>query len=153
MAAAAWTPATTLQRLPRFLKTVTGFGQELTAVRAQSPLHQQRSLSRRLSIFEFSLRDINAARGRFGATNNDVVLTVVSGAMHRWHAAHGTVPESLRVLVPVNLRPQDDATAGNRLALLAVSLPVGESNPIRRLRLIQERMGEVKTDRRATLYP
>jgi diacylglycerol O-acyltransferase len=135
------------------VKTLNGFSHELTAVRAASPLHQQRSLSRRLSTFEMGISDIDAVRGRLAATNNDIVLTVVSGAMHRWHTSRGHEARELRALVPVSLRGADDPNAGNRLALLALTLPVGEPNPLRRLRTIQERMGQVKHDRRATLYP
>jgi len=153
LTAAALKPGATLRSIPDYAQTLTGFGRELVARRAESPLHHQRSLSRRLSTFDMSLREVNAARERFDATNNDIVLTVVSGAMRRWHSAHGAVPDELRVLVPVNLRRQGDATAGNRLALLAVRLPVKEPDPVRRLRLIQEHMGQIKADRRATLYP
>jgi diacylglycerol O-acyltransferase / wax synthase len=81
------------------------------------------------------------------------VLTIVSGAMHRWHTSRGDDSRELRALMPVSLRTDNDAHAGNRLALLAVSLPIGEPNPLRRLRIIQERVGRVKADRRATLYP
>jgi diacylglycerol O-acyltransferase len=151
--AAAKTPQATWRSLRHSFKTVTGFGQELSVMRADSPLHQQRSLSRRLSTFEMALSDIDGARAQLGATNNDIVLTIVSGAMHRWHTSRGHDARQLRALVPVSLRGPDDPAAGNRLALLAVSLPTGEPNPVRRLRVIQERMGQVKTDRRATLYP
>jgi hypothetical protein len=34
-----------------------------------------------------------------------------------------------------------------------VSLPIGEPDPLRRLRIIQERMRRIKEDRRATAYP
>jgi WS/DGAT/MGAT family acyltransferase len=121
--------------------------------RAESPLHHRRSLSRRLSIFDMHLAEIDAVRARLEATNNDVVLTIVAGALHRWHTSRGADVKELRVLVPVNLRRADDPAAGNRIALLAVGVPVGEPNPLRRLRLIQERTGRVKADRRATLYP
>ena len=56
-------------------------------------------------------------------------------------------------MMPINIRSNDDMHAGNRLGLLAVALPIGEANPLRRLRLIQQRTGEVKADRRARLYP
>jgi hypothetical protein len=36
-----------------------------------------------------SLVEIDAVRRRLGATNNDIVLTVMSGAMHRWHTSRG----------------------------------------------------------------
>jgi diacylglycerol O-acyltransferase len=100
-----------------------------------------------------ALAEIDTARAALGATNNDIVLTIVSGALHRWHTSRGADVKELRALVPVSVRGVGDAVAGNRIALLAMSLPIGEPNPIRRLRLIQQRMGQVKTDRRATLYP
>ena len=154
LAAATLDPRATWDNIRHGLKAVTGFGRELSVItRAESPLHQQRSLSRRLSTFEMALADIDAVRNQVGATNNDIVLTIVSGAMHRWHTSRGHETRELRAMVPVNLRGADDTTAGNRLALLAVNLPIGEPNPLRRLRLIQERMGHVKADRRATLYP
>jgi diacylglycerol O-acyltransferase / wax synthase len=135
------------------LKTVTGFGKELAVSRANSPLDQRRSLSRRLSTFEMSLSDIDAVRTRLVATNNDVILTIVCGAMHRWHTSRGADVRELRALVPVSLRGGDEHNLGNRIALLAVALPVGEPNPIERLRAIQARMGQIKTDRRARMYP
>jgi diacylglycerol O-acyltransferase len=153
IAAAALDLRATLAGARRGLWMVTGFGSEFIVPRAASPLHQQRSLSRCLSTFEMSLADLDAARAGLDATNNDIVLTIVSGAMHRWHTSRGADVQELRALVPVNLRSSDDMNAGNRLALLAVSLPVGQPNPVRRLRIIQQRMGRVKADRRATLYP
>jgi WS/DGAT/MGAT family acyltransferase len=100
-----------------------------------------------------ALADVDAARAVLGATNNDMVLTIVSGALHRWHTSRGADVKELRALVPVSVRAAEDGTAGNRIALLAMSLPIGEPNPVRRLRLIQERMGRVKADHRATVYP
>jgi WS/DGAT/MGAT family acyltransferase len=135
------------------VRRVMGFTRELSMPRAESPLHHQRSLSRQLSTFDMHLAEIDAVRRHVGATNNDVILTIVSGALHRWHTSRGADVKELRVLTPVSLRTAADGAGGNRIALLAVSLPIGEPHPIRRLRMIQERMGRVKADRRATLYP
>jgi WS/DGAT/MGAT family acyltransferase len=146
-------PGEVLGEIQRGARTVLGIGRELTGSRAESPLHRRRSLSRRLSTFEMALSDIDAVRGPLQATNNDIVLAVVSGAMHRWHTSRGSDVHELRAMVPVNIRGAEDARAGNRLALLAVSLPTGEPNPLRRLRVIQERMRRIKIDRRATAYP
>ena len=135
------------------VRRVIGFTRELSMPRAESPLHHHRSLSRRLSTFDMHLAELDAVRAQLGATNNDVILTIVSGALHRWHTSRGADVKELRVLVPVNLRTATDEAGGNQIALLAVGLPIGEPHPLRRLRLIQERMGRVKVDRRATLYP
>jgi len=146
-------PSSLLADIPRSVKTLTGFGRELAVRRAESPLHTSRSLSRTLSTFEMSLPQIDTARERLGATNNDVILTIVSGAMHRWHTSRGADVKELRAMVPVNLRGGENDNLGNRIGLLAVSLPVGEPNPLHRLRTIQEHMGRIKSDRRARLYP
>jgi len=135
------------------IQSMRGFGRELMVTRAHSPLHLRRSLSRRLSTFEMSLPDIDAARTRLAATNNDIVLTIVCGAMHRWHTSHGADVHELRALVPVSLRGDDEDSIGNRIALLAVRLPIGEPNPIVRLQQIQQHMRQIKTDRRARMYP
>lgn len=150
---AAMEPASVSSQIEGGLRMLAGIGRQLFASRARSPLHRPRSLSRQLSTFEMSLREIDAVRTPLEATVNDIVLTVVSGAMRRWHAANGANVRELRALVPVNLRTEDESEEGNRIAMLAFSLPVGEPDPLRRLRLVQRRVGEVKRDRRAKLYP
>ena len=150
---AALRPAATRANIESQLRALTGLTRQLLVTRARSPVHAERSLSRRLATLEMSLTDIDAMRAPLGATINDIVLTVVSGAMHRWHALHGTDVKELRALVPVSLRAHDESESGNRIAMLAIALPVGEPDPLRRLRIIQERIGHVKSDRRATLYP
>jgi diacylglycerol O-acyltransferase len=150
---AASAPGTALEGIEHGFKMLRGFVRELVVMRAHSPLHQARSLSRQLSTLEMSLAKIDAVCSRFGATNNDIVLTIVSGAMRRWHGDRGAEVSQLRALVPVNIRALEENDAGNRLGLLAVALPVGERDPLRRLRAIQDRMGQSKGDRRAQLYP
>ncbi len=150
---AARHPLSAMGDIATAAQRVVGLSSEFTLPRAASPLHHHRSMSRRLATFDMSLAEIDAARVRLRATNNDVVLTVVSGALHRWHTSRGADVKELRVLVPVNLRGGAEDAAGNRLALIAVSLPVGEPSPVRRLRAIQERTGRMKADHRATLYP
>jgi diacylglycerol O-acyltransferase len=150
---AAMEPVPVGSSIGRGLRMLTGIGRQLFAPRAHSPLRRPRSLSRCLSTFEMSLHDIDALRAPLAATVNDILLTIVSGAMRRWHAAHGADVKELRALVPVSLRGEDESAPGNRIAMLAVSLPVGELDPLCRLRLVQQRVGEVKTDQRAKLYP
>ena len=146
-------PWQVIEELPAAVRRTLGFGRELAVPRADSPLRHRRSLSRQLATFEMSLTEIDGARQRLSATNNDIVLTIVSGALHRWHTSRGADVKELRALVPVNLRGGSEEEAGNHLALLAMSLPIGEPDCLTRLRTIQQRMGEVKADRRAVLYP
>jgi len=146
-------PANAFSAVRRGVATVRGLGSELATPVADSPLQHRRSLSRRLSTFDMSMTDLDAVRARLGATHNDLILTIVSGAMHRWHTSHGADVQSLRAMMPVSLRGSDESAAGNRIGLLAVELPTGEPNPLARLRTIQARTARVKADKRAAMYP
>jgi hypothetical protein len=54
---------------------------------------------------EFSFAEIRAIRAACGGTVNDVVLTVLSGALGRYLELHGESTEgrSMRILAPVNV--------------------------------------------------
>ncbi len=88
----------------------------------------------------------------FGATVNDVMLAAVSGALRNYILARGDwfKGESLRAVVPVNLRPLDqELEFGNRFGLVFVDLPVGVHGSLERLRVVQERMAELKASAQA----
>lgn len=67
---------------------------------------------------------------------NDVLLSCVAGALGLYLREHGDDPggQQLRVLVPVNLRPLETAwQLGNRFGMVPLPLPVGVTNPAKRL--------------------
>jgi WS/DGAT/MGAT family acyltransferase len=74
------------------------------------------------------------------ASINDVLLSCVAGAI-------GDDPQGkgIRAMVPVNLRPLDEAhKLGNRFGLAPLVLPIGISNPIERVYAVRARMGDLK---------
>jgi diacylglycerol O-acyltransferase / wax synthase len=73
------------------------------------------------------------------ATVNDAVLALVCGGLRSWAEAHGDRLASLRVKIPVSLhhRVESPATA-NRDSFFCVTLPLGEPDPVERLRRITE---------------
>ncbi|HJV71431.1 wax ester/triacylglycerol synthase family O-acyltransferase [Ideonella sp.] len=78
---------------------------------------------------------------------NDVLLSCVAGSIGRYLRDHGEDPagKEIRAMVPVNLRPLEDAwQLGNRFGLAPVVLPVGIENPIERLYEVRDRMQELK---------
>ncbi len=80
---------------------------------------------------------------------NDVVLAVVAGTLRRYAAVAGADPEPLRAMVPVSVRASADAPAeGNRITFAFVDLPIDEPDPGRRLGLVRERTGELKSSGR-----
>jgi diacylglycerol O-acyltransferase / wax synthase len=93
-------------------------------------------------------------KNAFGGTVNDVVLTVVSGAMREWLHARGVRTEGLelRALVPVSVRTQeerDDGHLGNRIVVMRGPLPVYIGDPVARLRAVKEAMDGLKESKQA----
>ncbi|MEK8031560.1 wax ester/triacylglycerol synthase family O-acyltransferase [Ideonella sp. DXS29W] len=93
------------------------------------------------------LEEVKAIGQAFGASINDILLTCVAGAIGDYLRAHGDDPagKEIRAMVPVNLRPLDQAwKLGNRFGLVPLVLPVGIANPIERLAAVRARMNELK---------
>ncbi|NOX38917.1 MAG: wax ester/triacylglycerol synthase family O-acyltransferase [Calditrichaeota bacterium] len=83
-----------------------------------------------------------------GATVNDVLLSVVSGALRQYLLKRGEqIPPDLniRAAVPFNLRPPEDAIRlGNEFGLLFLSLPLSIEDPVERLKEVKRRSLELK---------
>ncbi len=78
---------------------------------------------------------------------NDVLLACAAGAIGGYLAARGDDPtgKEIRAMVPVNLRPLEDAwKLGNRFGLAPLVLPIGIANPIERVYAVHARMAELK---------
>lgn len=78
---------------------------------------------------------------------NDVLLGAVAGAL-RYYLAARTEPtdtETVRALIPVNLRPPEQAfELGNRFGLVFLDLPVGLDDPLERMLAVKQRMDALK---------
>src|SRR5207247_11213138 len=101
---------------------------------------------------ECGLDDLKAIKNAHGATVNDVVLAVVSGALRRWLRTRGVRTEGLelRALVPVSIRSEDHQyQLGNRIAAMRGPLPVYAGDPVERLRIVREGMQGLKQSKQA----
>jgi WS/DGAT/MGAT family acyltransferase len=108
--------------------------------RPSSPLDVRIGPNRRFAMTEAPFQRFKEIKDALGGTVNDVVLTVVGGALCRLLKArrHPTRGRTLRVLVPVSVRSGGDGPLGNRVAPAFVDLPVGAMAPRRRLALVRE---------------
>lgn len=91
---------------------------------------------------------IRAAGRATGATVNDVLLTLLTGAVRRYLQEHGTAAESVVVMIPVNLRPVDQPLPrhlGNQIGLLPVRLPTGLATAEERLAAIQATIRDLRS--------
>lgn len=89
-----------------------------------------------------------------GATLNDVLLSAVAGALHRYQRDRGAAPVDLVTMVPVNVRPLDQPLPrelGNRFALVFVRFPSGRAAPLGRLAETKRRMDWLKASPEAAL--
>jgi WS/DGAT/MGAT family acyltransferase len=78
---------------------------------------------------------------------NDVLLSCVAGAIGQYLRERGDDPtgQEIRAMVPVNLRPLDQAwQLGNKFGLAPLVLPIGIHNPIERVYAVRQRMSELK---------
>jgi len=106
-----------------------------------TPLNVPIGPHRRFDWTAVDLGAIRAAKAAAGGTVNDVLLSVLSGAVARFLHRRGLDAAQLdvRAMLPVNVRAAGDAGLGNRVAMMVVRLPLGERDPVRRLeRMIEE---------------
>jgi WS/DGAT/MGAT family acyltransferase len=78
---------------------------------------------------------------------NDVLLACVAGAIGHYLRDRGDDPtgQEIRAMVPVNLRPLDQAwQLGNKFGLAPLTLPIGIDNPVERVYAVRQRMAELK---------
>jgi diacylglycerol O-acyltransferase len=98
------------------------------------------------------LEDVKAIGVGLGGTVNDVLLTVVSGALRRYLQSRGQKVDGLnfRAVVPVNLRkPGTEEELGNKFGLVFLSLPIGITDPGDRLGELKQRMDALKDSMQA----
>lgn len=107
--------------------------------------------SRRTLVgFRAGRDDVRAARSG-GGTLNDIGLTLVAGALRALALRHGETPDApLKTMIPVSTRPIDDTAAGNRIAMVSISLPVHLMSARERLGYVRDQTRLLKhTDRTA----
>jgi diacylglycerol O-acyltransferase len=106
------------------------------------PFNRPCSGQRKFVWSTFSFAEARAIRAALEGTVNDVVLTVLSGAVSRYVEMHGQqiAGRNLRVMVPVSLRREEQRGAlGNLVSLLPVEIPLDLRDPLERFRHINDK--------------
>lgn len=139
---AAGLAATAGQDAGTLAKLLTAPADRRTVLNA--PLHGTRRVA---WSKPFRLDRVKRAGRRSSATINDVLVTALTGALHRYLTERDSATDDLRVMVPFNLRPLDQPlprTLGNDFGLILLSLPVGLVDSGERLREVKMRMDAIK---------
>lgn len=93
------------------------------------------------------LDEVKAIGKALNCSINDVLLSCVAGAIGSYLREMGddTDGQEIRAMVPINLRPMEDAwKLGNRFGLVPLVLPIGLDNPIERVFAVRARMNALK---------
>jgi diacylglycerol O-acyltransferase len=104
---------------------------------------------------DIPLEEITIIRRSVGGTVNDVLLTVVAGALRRYLQGRGEPVDrlSIRVATPVNLRrPGKEGQLSNRVGAVFVTLPVSIADPVCRLGEIVRHMDGRKDSLEAPVF-
>jgi len=98
--------------------------QTLVAEPARSDLFTGRSLRRYFTTARLPLARMRAAAERLGGSVNDVFVTGLASALGRYHEAHGSTVDELRLAMPVSTRVRGDVASANRFAPARVLVPI-----------------------------
>jgi WS/DGAT/MGAT family acyltransferase len=117
-----------------------------------SPLSRTAGMQRRVAVARADLEDLKAIRRAHGGTLNDVLLTVLTGALRDWLLSRGEPvlgSTAVRALVPVSVQEDGQEHAGSSVSAYLVDLPVGEPNPWVRLARLSYAMRSVTSSGRS----
>jgi WS/DGAT/MGAT family acyltransferase len=118
----------------------------------ETPINGRLGPHRRFEWVSCSLADLKAMRKGLGCSINDVVLTVVTGAVREYFIAHGVDLEDVefRVSTPVSVRREEErGQMGNRVSSWIIPLPISEADPRAQLELIHDLTEELKETNQA----
>ncbi|WP_374972942.1 wax ester/triacylglycerol synthase family O-acyltransferase [Spongiibacter marinus] len=95
---------------------------------------------------EFSLEDVKLVKNHSGVKINDVVLSVVGGAMRKYLQHHNELPEdSLAVSIPLNMRTRRGVSdENNQVGSVFVEVHTELDDPLARLKAIYQSSQDAK---------
>src|SRR5215210_3196765 len=131
-------------------KAVAGLGSVLLAGlqgAPSSPYNVRIGPHRRFAWADGDLAHFKAIKTALGGTVNDVVLSVVAGALRTHLQANGHEVDGveLKAMVPMSVRAEAQRGAlGNRVSAMYAPLPVYAADPLERFQIVHEAMKGVK---------
>jgi diacylglycerol O-acyltransferase len=110
-----------------------------------SPIMRERSTVVRFDYLSVPLSELKRAGKAVGGTINDAFVASIAGGLARYHTAMGAPVESLRMLMPVNVRggvatgepdtraAENADVVGNQFAPARIEVPVAIASPAERI--------------------
>lgn len=127
----------------------------LARFRTRSPLKAKLGAQRRFVSVDLDLQELREIRksasvlSAHGISVNDVILTVLTGALRSWLIRRDSLPggqERFNALVPVSLESKtEEPTLGGSVNAYVIELPVAQFEPADRLMRIVEQMSDLES--------
>jgi diacylglycerol O-acyltransferase len=121
---------------------------------SETPINGPVGPHRSFEGVRMSLERAKGIRSALNCSINDVVLTVVTGAVREYMRDHQVSPAGLdfRVEAPVNVRREvDEGKPGNHVSSWVVRLPLAEKDPLRQLASIHRSTEELRETKQAAV--
>lgn len=111
----------------------------------RSMLNVRTTSARRIVAQSYAVDRFRAVATRYGATVNDVVLSVCGGALRAYLESHDALPKDpLVAFVPVSIRPEHGVDSGNAVSMMLASLATDVADPVERLEQVKASMAAGK---------
>jgi diacylglycerol O-acyltransferase len=117
-----------------------------------TPLNGRTGPHRRFDWLSCRVDELKAVRKAWGCTINDVVLTIVTGAIREYLQSRRVDPATIefRVSSPVSVRKEEErGQLGNKVSSWIIPLPIGLASPREQLDAIHAQTRELKESRQA----
>ena len=111
-----------------------------------SPLISGRSLDRRIATLAFPLDDMKRAAKAAESTLNDAFVAAVLGGLRRYHEAHASDVDELRMMMPINIRGENAGLGGNHFTTARLVVPLMVADPDQRVREVSERCKRLRAE-------
>ena len=111
----------------------------------RTPFNAQVGARRSFAVASLPLAEVKRVAQHFGASLNDVVLTLCASATREYLQRHQALPSaSLIAAMPVSLRAAGDAEVNNQVSMVQCALRTDIADPVERLRAIAAATGPLK---------
>ena len=107
------------------------------------PLHMARSYA----TLTLPFSQMRAVGKHYGATLNDVAVTIVDDAVHRYLRDTGRAfPHRLIAMLPMSLRDEGDSDSGTKVSAMFAPLGDGEATVVERLHQVKASVASAKQE-------
>jgi WS/DGAT/MGAT family acyltransferase len=95
---------------------------------------------------ELPLEQLKAAAKAAGGSVNDAYVAGLLGGLRRYHEECRQPVDRIPVGMPVSVRAEGDPLGGNKFAAARFEAPIGEPDPLERIRLVREFVLNARTE-------